>query len=174
MRNRRGGGRREWRRTGRIWRKRLRGGSPAGNEERNPGRGTRGGTRERLRGFQRSLGEIREAREEDRDARGSMAGQPQPPQDRVEETDSQREARRQRSEELEVAEEAAQRERELMEISREADRATDDGNTDQVTDAAYDNHWGDPEYGDENMALKAAPTFGETVYHAKFIFPAGF
>ena len=77
-------------------------------------------------------------------------------------------------EELEAAEEAAERERQQGEIDREADRVTEDGNIDQGTDAGYKKHWGDPEYDDENLAMKGAPEWGEKVYHAKFISPGGF
>ena len=92
-----------------------------------------------------------------RDARGTFAGQPQPPQDQVEDTEMQREdaflARRQleearqRMEEVEAAEEEVQREREQREIDRDAERATGDGDTNQVADCSYDGHWEDQEYG---------------------------
>ena len=115
---------------------------------------------------------LESVREEERDARGSLASQPQPPQGRTGETDEQRESRRQRREELEEAEEAAEREREQEEIDREADRATEDGNTDQVTDAAY--HWEDPEYDDDNITMMGVPAWGENVHHAKYTMPGGF
>ena len=67
--------------------------------------------------------------------------------------------------------EEIRRELEEREIEREADRSTGSGDQPDRWDCSYDGHLDDEEYGDEALALKCLPDWGQVLWHLFSLIP---